>query len=380
MLCDYILRLTPCQPFVWGRVGRMNEHMLSNAERLQGSSLIAEAVEAHACHSGGENRGAFLWLPQHQYSNDLEQGMVWMVLASLVSMLLPASALFLDFGEERTTSKDTMYVCVAVAGLFFTLGSWGVKRGVTNPQPKALFKCFHCSTDELFGMWCYTLGTFMAVPVLIVYISHYPNRMDYIVELVMAIFFVAVCIILTYLCYPRQEVYQDVFAPLFHKYVLCVGTAAVYIRSSSSGDGAESTSRLSSIDSSYNRSNSIVYHTQNDLLLASWTFLVGCASSTLASLAVTIYMIIAGDEAGIFEASGTFVNMLLFTLGALYFTAGSYMPRKARWAEEDTKRIAAGSSSSSSSNLGALVNGITPASPTTTAFVPSDKKRPTVEM
>jgi len=66
------------------------------------------------------------------------------------------------------------------------------------------------------------------------------------------------------------------------------------------------------------------YHFANDWLIACWMIVLGCVLSSFVTLALLLAEIAVGNGRGIFDYSTGLVDVVLFLIGSMYFTAGSY--------------------------------------------------------
>jgi hypothetical protein len=253
-----------------------------------------------------EVREVFKWLPTHQYSTDMEYGMQWMVWSSMLATAIPVLSLIFETGhgmetEAQIRAKNFMFVFLAIAGFFFTLGSEAMKRAVSYPPKRSIFKYYHCTPNELLGMWLFTIGTAMAVPCMGIYYSIYHSWL-YLSGLLASIGFLLGTLFVTYLCYPRSNVDDhNIFTPYI---IPCLQSNFGFQSSKIRG--------------------SFLYHIQNDLLLASWTFVVGSCVVTTGAVAMFIYAIVHEEDHLLFDASSSAVDLLGYTIGATYFLAGAY--------------------------------------------------------
>ena len=254
-----------------------------------------------------ELRVVFRWLPEHDHSTDMEHGMHYMLWASALAMLLPLfPILYGTNGSTDSGSNDrarlTMYWLLVVAGFFFTLGSYGVKRAVKSPPVKPLFgKYYHTRSDELFGMWCFTLGTSTAIPVMAIYYSLVPEVL-YLLGLLAAIVAFLGCVFFTFLVYPKEHNEEhNLISPYFQHF--CMNYLGF---------------------DSPKKSGSLLFHVRTDLLLASWLFYIGCCVCFVAAFVLFVVGFIKEEGHLMFDASSACLDMFLYAFGGAYFVAGAY--------------------------------------------------------
>ena len=259
-------------------------------------------------------RGAFLWLPLHNWSNDLEYGMLWMTWGSGLAMVLPVVPLIMlasaseggDTGLGDSTSNRaaaSVYIMLIVAGLLFTIGSWAIKRAVQVPAIKPLFQCFHCGSDELLGMWLFTLGTTLGIPIFCVYISGSSSTdgggirggsTEAVLGLLAVCVCILVCLVVTWRTYPGSRSHPGRFSR-FAIRGLCL-----------------------------NPDGSFAKHIRTDLLLGGWLFYLGCLLVTAGSLSLLLVSMVQHKSGAAWEYFASLVDSVIFTIGAAYFVAGSY--------------------------------------------------------
>jgi hypothetical protein len=253
-------------------------------------------------------RGAFKWLPAHPSCNDLVWGSWWFIWAGVLATITPIVPLASYANNGSLHAESTMesaveagYIVLIFAGVFYTVGCWAVKRAVETPAKEPLFSCYHCSNDELFGMWLFFWGTFITIPVALVFVFIDPHHTIYWLGLFFFVFFTIVMAIFVYACYPsQQENRRDICAPYLK------GCVSIESRK----------------------------HVQNDVIIASWVFFWGCFVFTIISFFVFIYSAAINDSKQMFDSAMFFLDMFLWTVGAMYFTAGLYPPPQGGASEE----------------------------------------------
>jgi|MDTE01.2.fsa_nt_gb hypothetical protein len=252
-----------------------------------------------------ERRGALKWLPEHGSSSDIEHAMVWFTAASLLAAVIPIvpMATYDEMNEYGVHNHSigyqihTMtYVLLILCGLFYTLGSYALKRAVQIPSRKPLMPCiYHTSTDELLGSWCFLIGTLVTLPICIVLLSYDPVQSSYWLGLVFITLACIICAVFCHSCYPSQ---QRNAREILHPLLINCGP--------------------------YCCSSAMEMHLANDLLICAWAFFVTSAVVTILCLLLFFYAVAETDENMLFDYGLSFLDMALFTVGSAYFVAGAY--------------------------------------------------------
>jgi drug/metabolite transporter (DMT)-like permease len=259
-------------------------------------------------------RGAMKWLPSHPCNNDLVYGMWWFVWGSVLATIMPAIPLATyeemhpDSVHNSNLDEEShliTYVLLMVVGLFYSVGSYALKRAVNEPPQKPIFgQCFspncHFGTDELFGSWCFLIGTVAALPIVCVMSALDPSAVQYYIAILFLLFACGICAVFCYSCYPsRIASRKEILKPLLQRYGCMICCCA--------SDGCP-----------FER------HFANDVLISAWLFLLGCLFITILSALLFVWAIATGDANAMFDFGiGTF-DMLLFVVGSAYFVAGAY--------------------------------------------------------
>ena len=253
-------------------------------------------------------RGALKWLPSHSCNNDLVYGMWYFIWGSVLATFMPVVPLvtYEDMNPNSVHNPSLSvqshlitYTLLIVVGLFYSVGSYALKRAVNEPPQRSLFgRCF--GTDELFGSWCFLIGTVAAVPIVCVMSALDPTAVQYYVALVFLLFACVICAVFCYSCYPaRLASKKEILRPLLQRYgcmlCFCASEGCPFER-----------------------------HFANDVLVSAWFFLIGCFIVTGLSALLFIWAIANGNSNAMFDFGiGTF-DMLLFVIGSAYFVAGAY--------------------------------------------------------
>ena len=285
-----------------------------------------------------ERRGAFKWLPA-LCSNDLVHGSWWFVYGSILCIFIPCIPLAAiyeklwetdDKAEELNIPQTDHVACYALLifiGILYTIGSYAFLRAVETPPVPPLFSWKHFGSDELFGMWCFFLGTLPSVPLMAIYVAYNTSSQSFFLALLLAILFSILTFLAVLACYPPEEsVTDDEEEGREHMhwiYVMCPCLRRQEYLAPMC---------LCCIPSYF---STLRKHLGTDWLIVSWGLLVGCISSDVICLGLLLYSIRHNDGRGIFDYSTGLVDMILFTVGSMYFLAGSY-PEQAV-AFQDTK-------------------------------------------
>ena len=92
-------------------------------------------------------RGALKWLPPHSCNNDLVYGMWWFVWGSVLATFMPVVPLVTyeelnpDSIHNSSLSAQShliTYTLLIVVGIFYSVGSYALKRAVNEPSQKPL--------------------------------------------------------------------------------------------------------------------------------------------------------------------------------------------------------------------------------------------------
>jgi hypothetical protein len=157
----------------------------------------------------------FKWLPV-TYVTDLEQGAMYWVAASIISMIIPIFPLvslyqywFKDEDDDRLIvprpDNAAVYAMLIWVGICFTIGSWLFHRAVRHPPVPSLFKWKHICTDELHAMWWFFFGTLPSVPCTAIYCYHNGALGQYGLALAIAVISSIVMELAVFASYPVEE-------------------------------------------------------------------------------------------------------------------------------------------------------------------------------
>jgi hypothetical protein len=256
-------------------------------------------------------RVIFKWLPI-AFSNDLVHGAWYFIIGSLITALIPVFPLIAlyeniwDSYEVETVGLPNSWHAVAyslliVSGVFFTIGSYAFLRAVKPIRPSPLFTWYHFQSDELFGMWMFFLGTLPSVPLLAIYVYFNPHSAIFGIGVIVCLLFTAVMLLAVFTCYPIDDDKccacqccrrREFVAPILH----CCIPQWCCLRK----------------------------HLANDWLIVSWGLFIGCILTTILLCALVYVAVEAGSDRLIYDYVTSLVDMIIFTIGCMYFLAGSY--------------------------------------------------------
>jgi hypothetical protein len=263
-------------------------------------------------------RGAFRWLPLFS-SNDLVAGSWYYVWGSLLCILIPCFPLIHLFETLWSSHSEAflpleedaaVYSMLIFMGVMYTIGSYAFLRAVETPRVHPLSTWYHFQSDELLGMWTFFWGTAPSVPIMAIYAYYYPGDVKYAVALALSCLFTACFFGAALACYPRKD--YDPEAPVHWIYVFCPCLKyREYL----------APVLLHCIPSSW---TSLRKHVANDWLVVSWGVLVCCIFSVLICCGLLRYAVLDESDPHIYDYSTGLVDMVVFTIGSMYFVAGSY--------------------------------------------------------
>jgi len=156
-------------------------------------------------------RGAFAWLPV-LFNNDLIHGSWWFLVGSLLMTVCAAIIVgnrytYVIGSDDSVLTKAeyvTTWLLIAFCGIFYTLGSLGFVRAMSDPPMAPMFTWYHMSTDELFASWMFFVGSFLLLPYMFVWLSALGDKM-----IIFIIFLLVLVLIGQYWwvwnCYPHDE-------------------------------------------------------------------------------------------------------------------------------------------------------------------------------
>ena len=251
-------------------------------------------------------RGAFRSLPCWGAMNDLEIGSYFFFWGSIGCVCASLVPLMFLMGGDIVTMKymdavnDTwQWFLLCVSGVFYSLGSYALVRAFREEPIPPLFTCEVIGSDELLAMWMYMIGTVPFIFLGLLYYSEHPGTL-YFLATIGAIIMNIVCALFIHSTY-ESAVPKDAFLSC----LLCLL--------------GKDRKRCHGVRSWLSK------HFQNDWLAGCWILLVANVLLLFISLLFSVGAIATGSTSKeIFVWVSSFVNMLLFTLGSLYFVAGSY--------------------------------------------------------
>lgn len=259
-----------------------------------------------------DKRVLFKWLPV-TYITDLEQGAIYWIAASVVSVLIPVFPLCSLYEHWWPTvnliprpDHVTVYCFLVWMGICYTIGSILFHRAVRHPPVPPLCSWTHFRTDELHAMWWFFFGTIPSVPCSAIYCFHNGPLGQYGLALALCIIASVVMEIAVFASYPIPdgEEHREWFAPIVH--------------------------RVFPIDTVIGK------YCHNDWLVISWAFLLVSIGSDLVCLVIMLYWCgqydpshaDVGDVGREIYSFGTgLFDSLLFTVGCLYMLSGSIVHR-----------------------------------------------------
>jgi len=313
-------------------------------------SQTRERLDIQRIAAGGKiKRNYFVFLaapPAGQ--TDLVWGSWLFIYGSVLQALIPIPplvSLFLNFWEEtsRYLPLDIhicMYVLQVVIGIFFTVGSYAFLRAVhpkLSTQPffnphnevdiSTLRKC--CMTDELWGMWCFFGGVLAGVPIFSFFVHYQTGASTGYWELILFVNCLIVIVMAfgVRIAWPSgtQDEEKQIVAPYF-----------LYF---------------------FKNFKSIAPHVANDMLILSWGMYFSCILGLIGCLGLLAIASQHHHQREIYDYAANSVDMILFTAGSIYFTAGWYVVPPGSdldplTPEPSTERAAVEASFKNSDNVG----------------------------
>ena len=159
-----------------------------------------------------ERRGALKWLPEHGSSSTSSISMIWFIVGSFLAALAPIVPMITydETNEHGMHNHDVEYevhtmtsALLIVCGLFYTIGSYALKRAAHIPPQSLLMPCFHhTSTDELLGSWCFFVGTFVTLPICMCVVVRRPAAYFLLVGASVIFLACIICAVFCHSCYP----------------------------------------------------------------------------------------------------------------------------------------------------------------------------------
>lgn len=258
-----------------------------------------------------KRRGAFIFLPIY-FDNDLVHGSWWLVAGSIAVVIFTApilansydpthSALGTDDSTLSQARFESVWWCILISGVFFTLGSLAFVRSMFEVPPKPpLLSWYHLSSDELLGSWCYFVGMLPAIPYSFIYIVAEKSATNLAYFAVSILLNVAAALFVRS-CYPSQE-NEDRVKDYVKRWIRAL-TCGVVIR--------ESTLEI---------------HLNNDWLASNWISFWG---NLLAAIICFWYLCSAASDNSALRmyVFGTgLIETICMLIGSAYWVAGSYPP------------------------------------------------------
>ena len=217
----------------------------------------------------------------------------------LISMNLPTDKEFWPTFQPnliRLQDHTTAYALLSAGcGLFYAFGSYFLVRWFRSPRPPPLLSCFGgcLPNDQVHAMWWFAIGTAFTIPVMAIYCYYFPTSREYAGALFCCCLGSVVAVIITMLFYPSKNGEKEMIAPILH--MCCFGP-----------------------------NSTLHIHAKTDMLIVCWLSLFGSILATVGCVVVFIYYIIKNDPFGMFNYSTGAVDMIMFTIGTVYYLAGSY--------------------------------------------------------
>lgn len=264
-------------------------------------------------------RSHFSMLPSPpSEQTDLVWGSWWFVWGSVLQGLIPIVplvSLFVGFWETASSylpmgAHIVVYVLQVVVGAFFTVGSYAFLRAVhPSLQSEPFFNPTKgpisglrklVMTDELWGMQCLLLGILCGIPIFSLFVAYSSGAQSDFWMLVLAtnVVFVLVACFGVKIAMPRPNNSEEESHDLLASYLLrCLG----HIKW-------------------------LAPHIANDMLVLSWGMYIGCILALIASIGLLVVAVHhGGSSREIYDYSLNGIDMVLFLIGSLYFTAGWYV-------------------------------------------------------
>ena len=242
----------------------------------------------------------------HGFDNDLVYACWWLVWGGVFTTVVPVLPLVALTENILWESPQTvlsegehigLYGVMIFCGFCWTLAAWIFGRAVESEAVKPLLSSvFCCSTDELLSTWVMTAGIFPGILVMAVYLHHSPDNLEWRLGLLAAILCTLLMLVFVYFFLPRERKspYRNFISPVLT--CCCLPCPAVSLKK----------------------------HAQNDLLVLCWLSVWGCLLASVVTFALAINSIINKEYYEIYEYSTFCIDSLIFLVGCLYFTAGSY--------------------------------------------------------
>jgi hypothetical protein len=215
-----------------------------------------------------------------------------------------------DLGEISDPGQVAIYSMLIFVGIAYTIGSYAFVRACDVPKKMPIFTWRHFATDELLGMWMFFWGTVPSVPVMIIVVYFYSDSVSYFVALVLAVIMSVLFLVASLCCYPDEtskneplQHWVSIFCPCLRRQEYLAPLLLYCIP---------------------NYFTSLRRHLANDWLIISWGILFCCAFSVAACAGLLYFAEVDGIYGQVYNYSTGLVDMIIFTVGSMYFLAGSY--------------------------------------------------------
>ena len=197
-------------------------------------------------------------------------------------------------------------------GILYTIGSYAFLRAVETPKVPPLFPNFyHFGSDELLGMWMFFLGTLPCIPCVAIYVYFYPAYTSYKGALFITILFCCIFFVAVYQCYPRREG-ESVDFHFVYAFCPCLLMECLH------REQYLAPALLYCLPTCFAK------HVSTDFVILSWVMFLGCIAGDVICVGLLWYGIKLMDGNEIYNWSTALLDMLLFTVGSMYFLAGAY--------------------------------------------------------
>lgn len=274
-------------------------------------------------------RVVFKWLPCY-CQNDLVHGSWWYVWGSALTVLIPIFPLISIYEGFWPIALAQFfpdpphvaaYLLIAIAGIFYTVGSWIFINAFREPIPDPMINDQNCpcfATDELFAVWMFMIGTLPFIPLMAMYVYYDP-----IPDFKLALFVVVLANVLFF-------IFSIAVSPLTK------AQAAETVQRSKEHDDGDgglqdrvSPYILPCLKFCCCCSAKSLSHIKNDWLLAMWLTYYGCIFSTIFCFIMFVDHAFMHNRRGIYDYVTGTVDMIFFLVGTMYILAGSYEPEQA---------------------------------------------------
>jgi len=298
--------------------GETNRQTISS-DQSAFSQTREQLEKISRAHGGRIVRKYFVFLlPPPNGQTDLVWGSWWFIYGSVLQALIPIAplmSLFEGWWEDHSRYLPLdihvwMYVLQIIVGILFTIGSYAFLRAV-HPQHSTtpFFNPTHahaatltyprkcCMTDELWGMWCFWLGIACGIPIFSFFVHYSAGASGGFWELILLVNLVLV-LMMTYgvrIAWPSgsEESNKQIISPYF-----------LWV---------------------FGRCKVIADHVANDMLIMSWGMYFSCIVGLIGCLGLLALAVKHNHQREIYDYAANTVDMVFFTVGALYFTAGWYV-------------------------------------------------------